>query len=215
MQNPKKVGSNQSVGPDTLRGAPRGWRERCRGECNREADSTTSPVCDPLCSGLGQELGLKSSLPSTCGRHSAPFVARKTAAGPPRARKSGAAPGPPLRGGDAQRPGCQPRSGPRAERARSPWTLASHLPAPGTRARPQLCSPRPAVPVAARPFPATWPHSALGRRGADSRAYLRGLRRRVGRGTGQPRLSARAARAAAPHSSSAAGACPPGVPGPP
>lgn len=212
MQIPKKVASDQSVGPDTSRGAPRGWRERCRGAIENQTAPRLQCVTryDP-----GQALGLKSSLHSTCRRHSALFVARKTAAGPRRAKKSGAAPGPPLRGGDAQRPGCQPRSGPPAERARSPRTLAPHLPAPGTRARPQLCSQRPAGPVAARPFPATWPHSALGRRGADSRTYLRGLRRRVGRGTGQPRLSARAVRAAAPHSSSAAGACPPGVPGPP
>lgn len=79
-----------------------------------------------------------------------------------------------LRRSDAQRPGCQPLSWPHAERARSPWTPEPHLPAPGTRARPQLCSQQPAVSVAARPFPATWSCSALGRRGADSRAYLRG-----------------------------------------
>lgn len=207
MQNPKKVGSVQSVGPDTLRGAPRGWRERCRGAIEKQTAPRLQCVTR---SGLGQGLGLKSSLPSTRPRHSAPFVMRKNYSWIPASQKKRSSSGPRLRGGDAERPGW-----PRAERARSPWTLAPHLPAPGTRARPQLCSPRPAVPVAARPFPATWPHSALGRRGADSRAYLLGLRRRVGRRTGQSRLSARAARAAAPHSSSAAGACPPGVPGPP
>lgn len=117
---------------------------------------------------------LKSPLSGTCPRHSVPYSRTDNCSWVPPSREKHSRSGLKLRRSDAQRPGCQPLSWPHAERARSPWTPAPHLPAPGTRARPQLCSQQPAVSVAARPFPATWSCSALGRRGADSRSYLRG-----------------------------------------
>lgn len=117
---------------------------------------------------------LKSPLRGTCRRHSVPYSRTENCSWVPPSREKHSRSGLTLRRSDAQRPGCLPLSWPHAERTRSPWTPAPHLPAPGTRARPQLCSQQPAVSVAARPFPATWSCSALGRRGADSRAYLRG-----------------------------------------
>lgn len=117
---------------------------------------------------------LKSPLRGTCRRHSVPYSRTENCSWVPPSREKHSRSGLTLRRSDAQRPGCLPLSWPHAELTRSPWTPAPHLPAPGTRARPQLCSQQPAVSVAARPFPATWSCSALGRRGADSRAYLRG-----------------------------------------